>query len=718
MATISLVRDIVQKSSTASSEQLERHIEEVKTRARQVEEDLLQLVRQNYEEFDRFFSGLADLSEEVDKVQIEYSRVSQQIENDTMVKLLESSGKKQEIGKKLEETNLLIEIVSSLDRVCKALEKFGRISKVGSLSEAANEVSVAWDSLATLKSLIPSAKIVSSLTSELAECTSNLHTTLAKEAAKVFMWSSCPTSPSNVDESLSVSLVLSKPADSSFFNALSIASKLKGHSKSFSSLISTRLVSPLILWPGLKMLEKCGHGNKITLSLSTRQTSASGSAHLLSVLEDLTCLFQHIAFVVPEVHREEWMAEMGGVLFPKLTNMLKERILVPLLPHSYGLLKEYCQLFVPLERFEKMLVELQLVGSGYNALSQYVSDADKHFVVKQNQELLSLGRACLLKPLLATRSGTLIRVGAESVVTRDPSMSGLSSMTASFPQCLISSFVKEFTDLMVSTVNSEALDKTQAAVSARLLVDLYLSIMPARHGDLVKQNTRAAIVYHNNHLYLADQLTHINLHIQQQSTGTTSKSFVDLVPILRYQGEKVFLDAMLKEKEGILECLKKSSGLGSSADEIRHSLLSKYLQQALKFVSDFHSLAEGTLPPAILEKCLASLLDVIIVWLADGVVELEDISAKEADVLYDFVVFVMSQGPKSAHMSRETAPSRCLHWGRLEDVGFVLHNNLQEIVAYWMGPKSKSLKASEFRSMIRGLFQNTDKRATALSKIK
>ena len=718
MAAVSLVRDIVQKSSTASSEQLERHIEEVKTKASQVEEGLSELVRQNYDEFNRFYSGLMDLSGEVDRIQSEFRKVSEQIENETMIKLLESSGKKQEICKKLEETNQLIEVVSSLDIVCKALENFRSSFKADCLREAAQEVAVAWESLEALKPLISSAKIMSSLASDLSECTADLHTSLAKKVGKIFSWSSCSANPSTVDEAQAVSLVLSTPSDSSLFDALSTASKLKGHSKTFSSLVNTRLINPLVLWPQLQLVEKSSHSQKTILSLSVRQAALSGSAHLLSILEDLTCLFQGISQVIPKEHRKEWMTEMGVILQPNLTDMLMQKILVPLLPSSYVMLKEYCQLSVPLKRFEKMMSDFGLADSNYCALSQYVIDADKHFTVKQNQELLTQGRSHLTKPLLNTRPGMMVKVGAESVATRDPTKSRLSSLVSSFPQCLISSSVKEFTDLVISTIGNQTPSKSQSLVSARLLVDLYLSVMPACHGALVKQNTRAAIVYHNNHLYLADQLVHISLRVQQQSRGVSPKSFVDVIPVVRFQGEKVFLEAMLKEKQGILECLHKSSGLGSCAEEARQALLAKCLQQALKYISDFHTLGDGALPVPILEKCLSSLLDVVVVWLADSVVELEDISAKEADVLYNFAVFVMNQGPKAAHLSRGTASSLCQHWGRLEDVGLVLHSNLQEIVTYWTGPKSNTLKASEFRSMIRGLFQNTDKRASALSKIK
>ena len=69
-------------------------------------------------------------------------------------------------------------------------------------------------------------------------------------------------------------------------------------------------------------------------------------------------------------------------------------------------------------------------------------------------------------------------------------------------------------------------------------------------------------------------------------------------------------------------------------------------------------------------------------------------------------------------VSRQDLPSYAAHWVKLEEVAFVLQANLQQITAFWCGQKAKVLTASDVRGMVRALFQNTDKRAAALAKIK
>jgi len=59
-------------------------------------------------------------------------------------------------------------------------------------------------------------------------------------------------------------------------------------------------------------------------------------------------------------------------------------------------------------------------------------------------------------------------------------------------------------------------------------------------------------------------------------------------------------------------------------------------------------------------------------------------------------------------------------WGRLAEVKFLLKARMHDIVDRWAdgkGPLAAEFKATEVKQLIRALFQNTDKRAAALSAI-
>lgn len=716
--TSSLVNDIVKKSSAASSKQLEQYIQEVKSRASQVQDELSDLVQQNYEEFKHFYSSILETSDQVEQVQRDFAKLSTQIEEETMVKLLESSGKRKEVSQKLEEVNQLVKVVSALSRVCVVLEDFHSLVKGGFLKEASQGVKDAWQVMSSLETLVPSARIMSSLTSELTGCTAELHTHLAGELGKVFAWSASPAMPLTAEEAGSVSLVLSCPSSPAVFDALSVLEKFRGHSTSLGLLINTRFVTPLMNLPQQKVVVKSDDTHRATLSIAVCSSPRIKRTHFLSVLEDVVAIFQQVLQVVPPVHREEWAREIGLTVVPHLYDSAVKQLLTRLLPTSHKQLEDYLQLMVPAQQFEKRLVALGVVESDYCKLSLYVSQAESHFTSKQILEVLGRGRALLKQPLLASQQGRLFKITYETQQSAEDAGCSLDALKSAFPECLISSSVKEFVDLIVSTLSAAPAGDSQAVVTARRLVDLFLAVLPAAHGTLVNHNTRAATIFHNNCLYVADQLIHIGLRLHQQQGSAPCRTFVDLIPVVRHTGEKVFLEAMLREKEGILECLKRSPGLAHCASEENQAAISKCLQQALTLTSEFSTTSEGTLPPSILIKSMGSLVDVTVAWLVEGVLELEDISADEADVQHGFATFVLSQGPGLVGVSRQNVPSYAAHWVKLEEVAFVLQANLQQITAFWCGQKAKELTASDVRGMVRALFQNTDKRAAALAKIK
>lgn len=716
-STSSLVSDIVKKSSAASSKQLEQYIQDVKSRASQVQDELSDFVQQNYEEFERFYSSILEISDQVEQVQRDFAKVSNQIEEETMVKLLESSGKRKELGKKLDEANQLVKVVSAMNSVCIVLEDFPSLVKGGSFKEASRGVKDAWEVMATLETLVPSARILSALTSELTECTAELHTHLAGELGKLFAWSASPSKPLTAEEAGSVSLVLSEPSNTAVFDALAILEKISGHATSLGSLINTRFVAPLVNLPQLKVVAKSDDSHRAILSIAVCSSPRIKRAHFLSVLEDVVVIFQQILQVVPSVHRGEWAREIGLTVIPHINDSAVKQLLDRLLPTSHKQLEAYLQLMLPAQQFEKHLATLGVVELGYCKLSQYVSEAESHFTAKQILEVLGRGRALLKQPLLDSQQGRLFKITYETQQSPEAVGCSLDALEATFPECLISSSVKEFVELVISTLSAATPGDSQAVVTARRLVDLFLAVLPAAHGTLVKHNTRAAIIFHNNCLYVADQLVHIGLRLHQQG-GAPCRTFVDLIPVVRHMGEKVFLEAMLREKEGILECLRRSPGLAQCASEENQASIAKCLQQALTLTSDFSTMSEGTLPPSVLTKSVGSLVDVTVAWLAAAVLELEDISADEADVQHGFATFVLGQGPGLVRVLRQDLPSYAAHWVKLEEVAFVLQANLQQITAFWCGEKAKALTASDIRGMIRALFQNTDKRATALAKIK
>lgn len=126
--------------------------------------------------------------------------------------------------------------------------------------------------------------------------------------------------------------------------------------------------------------------------------------------------------------------------------------------------------------------------------------------------------------------------------------------------------------------------------------------------------------------------------------------------------------------------------------------------------------------------------------MVSNVLCLQDISADEAAELHSlFSLFILRvrdafvTSPNSEGLvvktgdedSRQQARANLLKYGRkvamLEQVMVVLDASLQVIVDLWAagkGPLANELTADQVKHLVRALFQNTEKRASALTKIK
>jgi centromere/kinetochore protein ZW10 len=123
------------------------------------------------------------------------------------------------------------------------------------------------------------------------------------------------------------------------------------------------------------------------------------------------------------------------------------------------------------------------------------------------------------------------------------------------------------------------------------------------------------------------------------------------------------------------------------------------------------------LPTDLYNKTMAELLDVITSDFIKKVVVMEDISTTLANGLGELIKVLDEKGQPlfEADTSLITIVSS---WQKLLHLQFVLDASLVDITNSWKsGQISQSFKVEEVKRMIRALFQNTDRRANALSAI-
>lgn len=139
---------------------------------------------------------------------------------------------------------------------------------------------------------------------------------------------------------------------------------------------------------------------------------------------------------------------------------------------------------------------------------------------------------------------------------------------------------------------------------------------------------------------------------------------------------------------------------------------------------------QDVLPVSIYCKAMGNLLNTAITEVIAKIMMLEDISSEDGEHLHTLCQTIIEEGPlvfiplAEEHKNRkyqEEVPLYVKKWGTFKELVVVLRANLQEIVDRWAdskGPLAVEFSSSEVKSLIRALFQNTERRAVALTKIK
>lgn len=114
---------------------------------------------------------------------------------------------------------------------------------------------------------------------------------------------------------------------------------------------------------------------------------------------------------------------------------------------------------------------------------------------------------------------------------------------------------------------------------------------------------------------------------------------------------------------------------------------------------------------------MAGLIDAIIADVIKKVTLMEDISTTLSNGLVDLFKNIDEKG-QSLFEANTGAVSIVPSWQRMVHLQFILDASLVDITNSWKaGQISQSFKVEEVKRLIRALFQNTDRRANALSSI-
>ncbi|XP_044608418.2 centromere/kinetochore protein zw10 homolog isoform X1 [Equus asinus] len=563
------------------------------------------------------------------------------------------------------------------------------------------------------------------------------------------------------------------PPISSVLLAFSILGELHTKLKSFGQMLLKYILRPLASCPSLHAVIE-SQPNIIIIrfeSVMTDLEHPSPSEVFVKIRLVLEVLQKQLLGMYPQdlpldtdLENEKTskivLAEMlGDMIWEDLSECLIKNCLVYSIPTNSSKLQQYEEIIQATEEFENALKEMQFLKGDATALLKYARNINSHFANKKCQDVIVTARNLMTSEIHNTVKITpdskisvphlpspdednklevqkMSTTQYNEVVNLEPENT-LDQHSFSLPTCRISESVEKLMELAYQTLLEATTSSDQCAVqlfySVRNIFHLFHDVVPTYHKENLQKLPQLAAIHHNNCMYIAHHLLTLGHQFGLRLTpilcdGTTT--FVDLVPGFRRLGTECFLAQMRAQKGELLERLSSARNFSNMDDEEHYSAASKAIRQVLHQLKRLGIVWQDVLPVNIYCKAMGTLLSTAISEIIGRITALEDISTEDGDRLYSLCKTVMDEGPQVfAPLSEESknkkyqeeVPVYVPKWMSFKELMMMLQASLQEIGDRWAdgkGPLAAAFSSSEVKALIRALFQNTERRAAALAKIK
>uniref|UniRef100_A0A8C7KVV3 Centromere/kinetochore protein zw10 homolog n=1 Tax=Oncorhynchus kisutch TaxID=8019 RepID=A0A8C7KVV3_ONCKI len=765
----SFVTEVLASSGKLEKEDLNGKISKLSRKVEETKEEVCDIINKRYNEFLPSMQGAEALMGQAEEVSKEIDNLKTCIETEVQHNLHTAVTEHAKLKQQLERNTSVIAMLRHLEEFHIAMEEFHKALLEKKYVISATQLEKARHSADALKAWKGSElPLLRALSSELTVQRENLIYHLGDEWKRLAVWKLPPSKESTGMKSfLKMELQLTlggtkeplqspPPLLSCVLQALAIQGELQHKIKLFSQVLLKYLLKPLITYPSLNVDVSEQQGEGILLSLQCAETPEehpSPSQVYTKVLVVLKTLHTHLLDVsVADVSVGERKVSviLGDLVWQEMSHCIIHECLLHSIPTNSSQLEQYSVVIKETEEFEKSLKEMQYLRGDATELLKYARDINCHFASKKCKDVIVAARK-----LMTSEMHNTVKITPDSKlsVPKLPSPGSgdnkgnqkakkleaprlenekqLGALTLCLPVCRISESVQQLMELALHTlseaVGSSSQCATQLFFTVRNIFQLFYDVVPTYHkGNLLKFPHLAAI-QHNNCMYIAHHLLTLGHQFRPHLPDPLSEgaaTFVDLVPGFRKLGAQCFLAQLNVQRAEMLERLSTARNFSNLDDEENYSAASKAVRQVIHQLKRLGTVWQDVLPVNIYCKAIGTLLNTAISELIAKIMMLEDISTEDGEHLHILCQTIIEEGPlvfiplpeeSKNKKYQEEVSVYVTKWITFKELVIVLRANLQEI---YSDLSLFPFCSSEMKSLIRALFQNTERRAVALSKIK
>ncbi|XP_031989721.1 centromere/kinetochore protein zw10 homolog [Corvus kubaryi] len=776
----SLVAAVLEHSGQLDKEHLGAHVGRLSRRVEELKEEVWTMMNSKYSEFLPSVQNREDLVAEVEGLCMDIDLLKAAIENEVQQDLNVAVTEFTELKQQLERDSVVLSVLKKLQEFDTAVKEFSTALLEERYMRAAQRLEKARSSLRNVESHRGfELRIPKALRKELTVQEQSIIYQLGKEWQKLIVWKLPHSKGSSSLEAVVLSELhlhavppqgedTAVPAVAAVLQALAVMGELHYKLKDFGQLLMEYILKPLISYPSLEPVTE--EQPDVFILRFRSQEPALDEFSPIKVFDKIKLIFEVLHKYLLNVPLEEpgkggkdgrvTLAELlGELIWEELSNCLIHSCLVHSLPTSSSQLEQYKEVIESTKEFEKALKEMQFLKQDKTALLKYACNVNFHFANKKCQDLIKAARKLMTSEIHNTvkitpdSSAALPELPApwsgDHPKTHGPSNlldsgtvnlgseSSLSQSTLSLPTCRISSSVQQLMELAYNTME-EAKTSTkfcclQLCNCVRDIFHVFCEVVPKYHRENLQKLPQLAAIHYNNCMYIVHHLLTLGHQFRYLTGAVLSDcggTFVDMVPDFRKLGMECFLAQMQVQKRGVLDRLWSARNFSNMDDDENYRAANKSIKQVLHQLRGLGTVWQDVLPVHVYCKAMGTLLNTALAEIVTRITALEDISAEGADRLYSLCKIMVDEGPQvftplleedKNKKYQEEVPVYVQKWMTFRELMIILRANLQEIVDRWAdgkGPLAEQFSAAEVKSLIRALFQNTERRAAALAKIK
>uniref|UniRef100_A0A665TZ74 Centromere/kinetochore protein zw10 homolog n=1 Tax=Echeneis naucrates TaxID=173247 RepID=A0A665TZ74_ECHNA len=746
----SFVTEVLASSGKLEKEDLSGKISKLSRKVDDTKEEVCEMITKRYGDFLPSLQGSEELMIQVEEVSREMDALINCIENEVQQNIHVAVAEYAKLKQQLEKNTLIITMLGHLKEFHNAMEEFSKDLQEKKYVDSANQLEKAKASVDSLKSWKTSQlPLLSTLRSELTVQRENLIYHLGDEWKRLVIWR-LPSAKGETTAENWLKIFTTSARQCRHCWICILITSLCCFCPSGQVLLKN-MMKPLVMYPSLsvRVTKQQDEGTILALecleeSHEERSTPSQVYSKLLLVLKTL---HSHLLELIFHAMR------LLVLIWEELSQCIIHECLLYSIPTNSSQLEKYNTVIKETEDFEKSLKEMEYLQGDSTDLLKYARDVNCHFASKKCKDVIVAARKLMTSKMHNTvkitpnsklhipklpAPSSEVKVKQETrneMITENTKQ--LSAMSLCLPACRISESVQQLMELTINTLCEAVGSSTQCALqlffTARNIFQLFYDVVPTYHKENLLKFPHLAAIQHNNCMYLAHHLLtlghHFRAHLPQPlSEGVAT--FVDMVPGFRKLGVQCFLAQLNVQRAELLERLSTAHNFCNLDDDDNYIAASKAVRQVIHQLKQLGTVWQDVLPVSIYCKAMGNLLNTAISEVIAKIMMLEDISSEDGEHLHTLCQTIIEEGPlvfiplaeeNKNKKYQEEVPVYVKKWSTFKELVIVLRANLQEIVDRWAdgkGPLALEFSSSEVKNLIRALFQNTERRAIALTKIK